>query len=50
MTSLLFGYFSIEFLSQEAVTICSGRLYLFWPPLFVLAVTICEQKLNVESA
>ena len=33
-----------------AVTICSGRHYLFWPSLFVLAVTICEQKLNGESA
>ena len=45
-----FGCFSIQFLSGVAVTICSGHHYLFWPSLFVLAVTICLQKLNGESA
>jgi len=37
-----FGCFSIEFLSQVAITICSGRHVLFWPLGFVLAVTICS--------
>jgi len=37
-----FGFFFIQFLSGMAVTVCSGRHYLFWPSLFVLAVTICS--------
>ena len=42
MSSLLFGLFLCsKFLSGVAVTICPGRHYLFWPSLFVLAVTIC---------
>ena len=39
-----FGSFSFQFLTGVAVTICSGRYYLFWGSLFVLAVTICSRR------
>jgi len=43
-SSLLFWLF----LHSNSIT--GGRRYLLWPSLFVLAVTICKHKLNVESA
>jgi len=44
MSSLLFWLF------LHSISVRGGRYYLFWPLLFVLALTICQQKLNGVSA